>query len=194
MQVRLRFEFGTGNPLRRSRASKARNAGEITFFVCLEGCARLGFVVQHAGKIFPFLRMSRVKRSLWKSIFSFFANVSCETLVLEVYVRFGSLHSHFLRMSRAKRSFWKSILSLFANVSRETLVLEVYVHSHFLRMSRVKRSFWKSTFSLFANVSCLRMSRVKRSFSKSILSLFANFSRETLVLEVYIVTFCECLA
>ena len=135
MQVRLRFEFGTGNPLRRSRASKARNAGEITFFVCLEGCARLGFVVQHAGKVFPFLRMSRVKRSFWKSIFSFFANVSCETLVLEVYVRFGSPYSHFLRMSRAKRSFWKSILSLFANVSRDTLVLEVYI-------------------TLFANVSC----------------------------------------
>ena len=37
-------------------------------------------------------------------------------------------------------------------------------------MSRVKRSFWKSTFSLFANVSC-----------------------ETLFLEVYILTFCECL-
>ena len=123
--------------------------------------------------------MSRVKCSFSKSTFSLFANVSCETLVLEVYIltfcerlvakaRFGSLHSHFLRMSC------------------ETLVLEVYIltfceclvanarfgslHSHFLRMSRVKRSFWKSRFSLFATVSC-----------------------ETLVLEAYILTFCECL-
>ena len=136
--------------------------------------------------------MSRVKRSFWKSIFSFFANVSCETLVLEVYIvtfceflarnaRFGSLYCHFLRMSRVKRSFWKSTFTLFANVSRETLVLEAFIltfceclvrnarfgsfPSHFLRMSRVKRSFWKSTFTLFANVSC-----------------------ETLVLEVYILT------
>ena len=163
-----------------------------------------------------FLRMSRVKRSFWKSTFSPFVNVSCETLVLEVYnftfceclvwnARFGSLHSHFLRMSRVKRSFWKSTFSLFANVSCETLILEVYnltfcaclmrnarcgsLHFHFLRMSRVKRSFWKSTL----NCHFLRMSRAIRSFWKSTFSLFANVSCETLVLEVYILTFCEYL-
>ena len=106
-----------------------------------------------------------MKRSFWKSKFSLFANVSCETLVLEVYI-----HSHFLRLSRVKRSFWKSILSFFGNVSCETLVLEVYIltfcecrvqnarfgclDSHFLRMSRVKRSFCKFKISLFGNVSC----------------------------------------
>ena len=57
-----------------------------------------------------------MKRSFRKSKVSLFANVSSETLVLEVYVltfceclvqnaRFGSLDSHFLRMSRVKRSF-----------------------------------------------------------------------------------------
>ena len=82
--------------------------------------------------------MSRVKRSFWKSNFSLFANVSCETLVLEAYIltfceclvenaRFGSFHSHFLRMSRGKRSFWKSTFSLFANVSWKTLVLEAFI-------------------------------------------------------------------
>ena len=116
--------------------------------------------------------MSRVKRSFWKSTFSLSANVSCETLVLEVYIltfceclvanaRFGSLHSHFLRMSRGKRSFWKSTFSLFANVSCETLVLEVY------------------TFSLFANVSWKTL-----VLEACIFSLFVNVSCETLVLEV----------
>ena len=177
------------------------------FWECLVWNARFG-----SGH-FHFLRMSRVKRSFWESTFSFFANVSCETLVLVNW------YSHFLRMSRVKRSFWKSTFSLFANVSCETLVLEVYIltkclawnarfgsgHFHFLRMSRVKRSFWESTFSFFANVSCetlvlvnwyshfLRMSRVKRSCWKSTFSLFANVSCEMLVLEVYILTFCECL-
>ena len=56
MQVRLRFGFGTGDRLRRSCVSKARNAGEIMFFERLDCCARqwlilIGFVVLHAGKI-----------------------------------------------------------------------------------------------------------------------------------------------
>ena len=122
--------------------------------------------------------MSRVKRSFWKSIFSFSANVSCERLVWESTfifceclvwnARFGSLHCHFLRMSRVKRSLWKLTFSLFANVSCETLVLEVYMLT--FRDVRVKRLFWKLTFSFFANVSC-----------------------ETLVLEIDILIFCECL-
>ena len=33
MQVRLRFGFGRRNPLRRSRASRAQNAGEIAFWI-----------------------------------------------------------------------------------------------------------------------------------------------------------------
>ena len=32
--ARLRFGFGAGNPLRRSRASRARNAGESAFWPC----------------------------------------------------------------------------------------------------------------------------------------------------------------
>ena len=145
-----------------------------------------------------------------------FANVSYETLILEdLFVsfceclvrkaHFGRFPCPFLRMSRMKGSFWEISLSVFVNVSYETLILEVFLvrfceclvrnahfgslHSHFLRMSRVKRSFWKSTFSHF-----LRMSRVKRSFWKSyIFSLLGNVSCETLVLEVQILTFCECL-
>ena len=91
MQVRLRFEGVAGNPLRRSCVSKARNAGEITKIVCLEGCLLewvifIGFMAPRAGKIFALLGMSRVKRSFWKSIFSLFGNVSCKTLVLEVQI------------------------------------------------------------------------------------------------------------
>ena len=71
--------------------SKARNAGEIALFVCLEGCARqwlifIGFVVQHAGKVFQFLRMSRVKRSFWKPSLSLFVNVSWKTLVVQAFI------------------------------------------------------------------------------------------------------------
>ena len=66
--------------------------------------------------------MSGVKRSFWKSTCSLFANVSCETLVLEV--------DPFI-MSRVKRSFWKSTLSLFANVSCEALVLEINILTYF---------------------------------------------------------------
>ena len=146
---------------------------------------------------------------------SVFANVSYETLLLEgLFVSFceclvrnayfeRSL-CQFLRMSRTKRSFWKRSLC------------------QFLRMSRTKRSFWKVSLSVFANVSyetlilkglfvsfceclvrnahfgrflCLflRMSRTKRSFWKISLSFFANVSYETLVLEGFIVRFCECL-
>ena len=87
MQVRLRFCSVRSNPPRRSCVSKARNAGETAFF-CMLGkwLIVIGFVVQHAGKVFQF-----------------FVNVSCETLVLEAFIltsceclvehaRFGSLH------------------------------------------------------------------------------------------------------
>ena len=151
MRVKLRFWGVARNPLRRSCVSKARHAGKVMFFVCLEGYARQWltfkvFVAQNAGKVFQFFE--RLVENTW----------------------FWRFHSQFLQMSRVKRSFWKLSWSLFANVSRAALVLEVYIltfceclvwnarfgslHSHFLRMSRVKRSFWKPTFSLFANVSC----------------------------------------
>ena len=196
-----------------------------------------------------FLRMSRTKRSFWKVSLAVFANVSYETLILEgpfvsfceCLVRnahFGSSLCQFWRMSRTKRGFWKVSLSVFANVSYETLILEgLFVsfceclvrNAHFgsslcqfLRMSRTKRSFWKVSLSVFANVSyetlifevflvrfceCLvrnahfgsslcqflRMSRTKRSFWKVSLSVFANVSYETLIFEVFLVRFCECL-
>ena len=61
MQVRLRFGVGTRNPLRRSCVSRVRNAGEIAFFVCLEGYARqwpifIVFVAQSVGTVFQLLR------------------------------------------------------------------------------------------------------------------------------------------
>ena len=141
--------------------------------------------------------MSRTKRSFWKVSLSVFANVSYETLILEgLFVCFCEClvrNAHFerslcqfLRMSRTKRSFWKVSLSVFANVSYETLILkglfvsfcECLVRNapfgrslcQFLRMSRTKRSFWKVSFSVFANVSY-----------------------ETLIFEVFLVRFCECL-
>ena len=53
----------------------------------------------------PFLRMSRMKHSFWKTSLSVFANVSYEKLILK------DLNS----------------LSVFANVSYETLVLEAFL-------------------------------------------------------------------
>ena len=169
----------------------------------------------HFGRsLCQFLRMSRTKRSFWKVSLSVFAHVSYETLILEgLFVNFceclvrnahfGRSLCQFLRMSRTKRSFWKVSLSVFAHVSYETLILEgLFVcfceclvrNAHFgrslcqfLRMSRAKRSFWK--ISLFF----LRITRAKRSFWKIFLSFFANISYETLVLEGFIVRFCECL-
>ena len=158
----------------------------------------------------PFLRMSRTNRSFWKVSLSVFANVSYETLILEVFLvrfceclvrnaHFGRSLCRFLRMSRTKRSFWKVSLSVFANVSYETLFLEDFF------VCFMKRLFWKASLSVFANVSYetlileglfgqfLRTSRTKRSFWKVSLSVFANVSHETLILEDFFVCFCECL-
>ena len=237
MQVRLRSRIGADNHLRRSCVSKARNAGEITKIVCLERCLLewlifIIFVAPRAGKILRFweclvwnarfgsfdshfLGMSRAKRSFWKSKSSFFANVSCETLVLQVQsltfceclvwnAGFASSKSHFLRMSRVKRLFWRSTFSLFANVSCETLVLEVYI------LTFCECLVWNARFGslhshFFANVSCetLVLEVYSFTFCECLVwnarfgsqhsHLFANVSCETLVLEVYILTVCECL-
>ena len=141
--------------------------------------------------------MSRTKRSFWKVSLSVFANVSYETLILEgLFVRFceclvwnahfGSFPCPFLRMSRTKRSFWKVSLSVFANVSYETLILEGLFVSFCECL--VRNAHFGRFLCLF-----LRMSRTKRSFWKISLSFFANVSYETLVLEGFIVRFCECL-
>ena len=103
----------------------------------------------------PFLRMSRTKRSFWKVSLSVFANVSCETLILEgLFVsfceclarnaHFGRSLCQFLRMSRTKRSFWKASLPVFANVSYETLILEDAIqHMHIQRDYRKKPDSFK---------------------------------------------------
>ena len=145
-----------------------------------------------------FLRMSRIRNAHFGRFpCPFFGNVSYEMLILEgLFVRFceclvrnahfGRSLCQFLRMSRMKRFFWKISLSVFANVSYETLILEDFLvrfcaclvrNAHFgrflcqfLRMSRTKRSFWKFSFPVFANVSY-----------------------ETLILEDFPVSFCECL-
>ena len=146
----------------------------------------------------PFLRMSRGKRSFWKFCLSVFANVSYKTLILEdLFGRFCEClvqNAHFgrslwpvLRMSRTKRSFSKFSLSVFANVSYETLILEGLFVSFcecLVRNAHFGRSLCQF----------LRMSRTKRSFWKVFLSVFANVSYKTLILEVFLVCFCECLA
>ena len=144
-----------------------------------------------------FWRMSPTKRSFWKVSLSVFANVSNETLILEgLFVsfceclvrnaHFGSSLCQFLRMSRTKRSFWKVSLSVFANVLYETLIFEVFL----VRFCEclVRNAHFGSSLCQF-----LRMSRTKRSFWKVSLSVFANVSYETLIFEVFLVRFCECL-
>ena len=86
----------------------------------------------------PFLRMSRTKRSVWKTFGRFSCQFSYEMLILEgLFVsfceclvrnaHFGRFLCLFLRVSRTKRSFWKISLSFFANVSYETLFLEGFI-------------------------------------------------------------------
>ena len=79
----------------------------LTFCECLVQSARFLSLHSH------FLRMSRGKRSFWKSTMS--------------RARFGSFRCHFLRTSRGKRSFWESTFSLFANVSWKMFVLEAFI-------------------------------------------------------------------
>ena len=88
----------------------------VSFCECLVRNAHFG------RSLCQFLRMSRTKRSFWTVSLSVFANVSYETLILEVFLvrfceclvrnaHFGRLHCPFLRMSRTKRSFWKIFLT-----------------------------------------------------------------------------------
>ena len=77
MQVRLRFDPVAGNPLRRSRASRARNAGEIAFW---------------PGRARDPLRRSCVSRArnvgeiaFWIGRASLLEEVWHETLVLETW-------------------------------------------------------------------------------------------------------------
>ena len=104
----------------------------VSFCECLVRNAHFG------RSLCLFLRMSRTKRSFWTISLSVFANVSYETLLLEVFcarfceclvrnAHFGRSLCLFLRMSRTKGSFWKISLSFFANVSYETLVLEGFI-------------------------------------------------------------------
>ena len=102
----------------------------------------------------------------WNALIFVFANVSYETLILE--------------------DFWEIFLSVFANVSYETLILEGLFVSFCECL--VRNAHFGRFLCLF-----LRMSRTKRSFWKIALSFFANVSYETLVLEGFIVRFCECL-
>ena len=89
-------------------------------------------------------------------------------------------------MSGVICTFWKSGLSLLVNVSRNTLVLEVWIVAFCEGLVE---------FARFGSLGCrfLRMSRVICSFRKPGLSLFANVSWNLLVLEVWIVAFCEWL-
>ena len=169
----------------------------------------------HFGR-FPslFLQMSRTKCSFWKVSLSVFANVSYETLFLEDFLvrfceclvrnaHFGRSLCQFLRMSRTKRSFWKISLLVFANVSYETLILEdlfvsfceCLVRNALLEDFLVRFCECLVRNAHFGRSLCqfLRMSRMKRSFWKVSLSVFANVSYETLILEDFLVRFCECL-
>ena len=156
MQVRVRFGFVWRNPLRRSCASKARNAGEIAFWTGRPTFG--GSLVRNVGfgdSALHFWRKSCTKRWLWRLGASLLEEISYEMLVLEIWrltfggslvrnagfgdfwrftfggsiVRnapFGDLALHFWRKSRTKRSFWRFGASLLEEVSYETLILETW--------------------------------------------------------------------
>ena len=172
----------------------------LSLFTSLVENAHLGSLDCH------FWWKSRGKCSFWKLGFSLLVQVSCKTLVLEVWIvtfgaslvenaRFGSLDCHFLWKSCGKCSFWKLGLSNLVKVSWKMLVLEAWIvacgeslvenarfgslDSHFWWMSRGKCSLWKLGLSLLVKVS----SRAKRSFWKLGLSLLVKVSWKMLVLE-----------
>ena len=123
--------------------------------------------------------MSRTKRSFWKVSLSVFANVSYETLILEVFLlRFCE------RLVLEMLIFEGLFFSVFANVSYETLVLEDLFVSFCECL--VRNAHFGRSLSPF-----LRMSRTKGSFWKISLSVFANVSYERLILEDFFVSFCE---
>ena len=207
MQVRLRFGLVARNPLQRSCASRARNAGEIAFWIGREQPSAeivrgrktqvrlcLGLIARNP------LRRSCAPRArnageiaFWIGRASLLEEVSYEMLVLETWrftfggslVRnagFGDLAPHFWRKSRTKRLFWRLGASLLKEVSYETLVLET----------------WRFTFggSLERNAGFgdlaphfWRKSRTKRSFWRLGASLLEEVSYETLVLEPWRFTF-----
>ena len=88
-----------------------------------------------------FSKMSRTKRSFWKSGSSVFEEVSHKTLVLELRIfsfrgslaqnaRFGAPAPdlQFSRKSRTKRSFWSSGSSILEEVSQNLLVYNILIH------------------------------------------------------------------
>ena len=86
-----------------------------------------------------FSKMSRTKRSFWKSGSSVFEEVSHKTLVLELRIfsfrrslaqnaRFEAPDLQFSRKSRTKRSFWSSGSSILEEVSQNLLVYNILIH------------------------------------------------------------------
>ena len=154
VQARMRFGPVRRNPLRRSCVSRARNAGESAFWICLaqpsaeivrvEGAKRRRDCVLDWSP--HFWRKSCTKRWLWRLGASLLEEVLYETLALETRrftfggnlirnARFGDLALDFWRKSRAKRWFWR------------------FLALHFWRKYRTKRSFWRFGASLLEEVS-----------------------------------------
>ena len=84
----------------------------VRFCECLARNAHFG------RSLCQFLRMSRTKRSFWKVSLSVFANVSYETLILEVFL------VRFCECLARNAHFGRSLCHFFANVSYKTLILE----------------------------------------------------------------------
>ena len=84
-----------------------------------------------------FSKMSRTKRSFWKSGSSVFEEVSHKTLVFRIFsfrrslaqnARFEAPDLQFSRKSRTKRSFWSSGSSILEEVSQNLLVYNILIH------------------------------------------------------------------
>ena len=156
MQVRLRFGFVRRNPLRRWFVSRARNAGEIAFWICpAQPSVEIGREMH--------VRLLDLSRA------TLCGDRACRGRKMQVRARFGLVALHFWRKSRTKRSFWRLGASLLEEVSYETFVLETWRFTfggslvrnarfgdlalHFWRKSRTKRSFWRLGASLLEEVS-----------------------------------------
>ena len=211
MQVRLRFGLVARNPLRRSCASRARNAGEIASW---------------PGRGQPSAEIVRVKGTKFRSDYvldwsraTLCGDRACRGREMHVRLRFGLVALHFWRTLCGRIAALSTLgASEMQDVSYELLILETWsrftfggslarnarfgdLALHFWRTSCTKRWFWRLGASLLEEVSyetlvleTWRFTLEDVSYETLVLetcgaSLLEDVSYETLVLETWRFTF-----
>ena len=174
MQARVRFGPIAGNPVRRSCASRARNAGESAFWL---------------GPAQPSAEIARVEGAksrrecvLARSGATLRGDRACRGREMQARVHFGFGAGNPLRrscVSRARNAgesaFWIGRAPLLEDVSYENARFGDLA-LHFWRTSRTKRWFWRLGASLLEEVSYENVTLVletwRFTFGGSLVQLF----------------------